>query len=65
MLPWLIVFGVLVSPLVIAVGIVAWAGAAFLVEAWHCDHPSTEVVERLGASRTSLADEAGEWLSRQ
>ena len=62
---WLIVLGVLIAPAVIAVVIVAWACAAFLVEGWHCRHPSMELVERFGPREATLVDEISEWLRRQ
>ncbi len=58
-----ILAGVLISPLVIAVGIVVWAGAAFLLDAWHCRHPAADLLERLERFQPpSVADEAQRWL---
>lgn len=49
-----------------ALGIVVWAAASFLVDAWHCRHPAADLLERVEAYPvTSIADEAQWWLDRQ
>ena len=64
--PLFIVFAVLLSPLAMAAGILIWATASFLVDAWRCRHPSTELIERVDAyPSTTIADEAQCWLHRQ
>jgi hypothetical protein len=54
--------GVLVAPFVMAAGILVLAGTSLLIDAWHCRHPSIELVERLPPFQ-SLADEAAAWLA--
>jgi hypothetical protein len=64
--PLVIVAGVLISPLVIAAAIMLWAGAAFLLDAWHCRHPAADLLERLERFQPpSVADEAQRWLRGQ
>jgi hypothetical protein len=64
-MPKVIVFGVLLAPVVMAAGILLWAGIALLTDAWHCRRPSIDVAERLGPFQPSLADEVQEWLRQQ
>jgi hypothetical protein len=45
-----------------AAGILVLAGTSLLIDAWHCRHPSIELVERLPPFQ-SLADEAAAWLA--
>ncbi len=64
--PLLFVWVVLFSPFAMALGIVVWAAASFLVDAWHCRHPAADLLERVEAYPvTSIADEAQWWLDRQ
>ena len=64
--PLIVVFAVLLSPVAMAAGILIWATASFLVDAWHCRHPSAELMERVDAyPSTTVADEAQWWLDRQ
>jgi hypothetical protein len=64
--PLVIVAGVLISPLVIAAAIMLWAGASFLLDAWHCRHPTADLLERLERFQPpSVADEAQRWLRGQ
>jgi hypothetical protein len=64
--PLVLVFAVLLSPAVLALGILIWASASFLSDAWHCRHPSAELMERVDAyPSTTIADEAQWWLDRQ
>ena len=63
MAPRLILAGVLLSPVVIAVGIALWAAGAFFIDAWRCRHPAADLLERLNRFQPpSVADEAQRWL---
>jgi hypothetical protein len=64
--PLVLVYGILLSPFVLAIGIVLWGGGSLLRDVWRCRHPSPELREHIEAfHRSSLADEAQRWLRNQ
>ena len=63
MAPRVILAGVLLAPVVIAVGIALWAATSFVIDAWRCRHPAADLLERLNRFQPpSVADEAQRWL---
>jgi hypothetical protein len=62
--PLVLVWGILLAPFAVALGIAVWGGASLLVDVWHCRHPRAETRERFRdfCSPSTLADEAQRWL---
>jgi hypothetical protein len=64
--PLIVVYLILLSPAVMALGILAVASVSMLLDAWHCRHPAADLLERVDAyPSTRIADEAQRWLDRQ
>jgi hypothetical protein len=57
----MLALGILLSPVVLAVGILVRGGAALLIDAWHCRHPRVDLAERLAPFQPSIGDEAEAW----
>jgi hypothetical protein len=61
-----VVYGILLAPFALAIGIVIWGGGSLLHDVWRCHHPSPELRNQIEAfHRPSLADEAERWLRNQ
>jgi len=51
--------------IVLVIGLLVWAGAALLIDAWHKRARRPDLTERLAPFQPrSVADEAQEWLGR-
>jgi hypothetical protein len=64
--PLILVYAILLSPAVVAFGILILASVSFLVDAWRCRHPAADLLERVESyPSTTIGDEAQWWLDRQ
>jgi hypothetical protein len=64
--PLILLYAILLSPVVLAIGILVVAAVSLLLDTWRCHHPSSELLERVDSyPSTRIADEAQWWLDRQ
>jgi hypothetical protein len=53
-----------VVALLLVVGMLVWAGATLLIDAWLGRDPRIDLAQRLDPHQTTVGDEAEAWLGR-